>query len=153
MIPGIFQAPRVCVSDLDASLAFYRSLGFTEHGRLEFANPDGIEVVLADSSGRPCLLLLAGDVLSIAPARAPFIIHVPDMKAAFEELSAAGWTVPYTPIFADLLPTGAMHVLDPDGNDIELIMAQLETFDYPAPGEKWEVADILPAEMIQSAAD
>jgi catechol 2,3-dioxygenase-like lactoylglutathione lyase family enzyme len=154
-LPGVaapaatLQRATLTVSDLDASLAFYRDLlGFTVSGRASydtpalrrmFRVPDGVipELVLLDGVDQSRVLaLVAADGLTVdagantrhAPA---LVVTTDDIGRLDERLRAAGTPVivPPTPLRAfdgSLLGVEAMY-LDPDG-------VRVVVFDYGATG-------------------
>ncbi|MGE4426151.1 MAG: VOC family protein [Solirubrobacteraceae bacterium] len=115
----------VRVLDIDASLAFYRRLGFEERGRLNFDSAYNVYVGLP---GGPDVLELTVNVGRTEPydlgdGYNHFALAVPDLAALLADLAAAG-VEPEKPAFhpggRNDLPLIAF-VQDPDGYRIELI--------------------------------
>ena len=117
------------VSDLETSLAFYRDLvGFQEIGRIF----DGKAVAL--TSGRThheLLLIEVGDAPPPATGRRRGLYHIGikvgeslrELRVAKEELEHAGISVEG---MSDHTVSQSLYVRDPDGNEVELYVDNLE---------------------------
>jgi catechol 2,3-dioxygenase-like lactoylglutathione lyase family enzyme len=132
----------ICVSDLEASLAFYRdALGFDPISELSASGPETARLLaLPDPRLRAVYLRRDGFVIELLhyerpgasgdaaprPMNQPGLTHlslrVPDLAAAIAALEARGANVLHdTRIHNRQLGARAVFVLDPDGTRIELV--------------------------------
>ncbi|MCK9247441.1 MAG: VOC family protein [Solirubrobacteraceae bacterium] len=115
----------VRVLDIDASLEFYRRLGFEERGRLNFDSAYNVYLGLHGGGDVLELTVNVGrtDPYDLGDGYNHVALTVPDLPALLEQLAAAG-IEPEKPAFRpggrDDLPLIAF-VQDPDGYRIELI--------------------------------
>ncbi|HSD76961.1 MAG TPA: VOC family protein [Solirubrobacteraceae bacterium] len=115
----------VRVRDVDASLRFYRALGFEERGRLNFES--AYNVYMGLPGGGDTLELTVnvgrGEPYDLGDGYNHVAITVDDIDAVLARLAQDGVAPekdPYTPGGRDDLPRIAF-VADPDGYRIELI--------------------------------
>lgn len=115
----------VRVVDADASVAFYRRLGFEERGRLNFDSAYNVYLGLPGDGDALELTVNVGqeEPYDLGTGYNHIAVTVEDLPALLEELAAAG-IEPEKPAFRpggrDDLPLIAF-VQDPDGYRIELI--------------------------------
>jgi lactoylglutathione lyase len=115
----------VRVRDVDASLRFYRALGFEERGRLNFASAYNVYLGLPDDGDRLELTVNVGreEPYDLGDGYNHFAVTVEDIDAALARLAELGVQPekpPYRPGERDDLPRIAF-VADPDGYRVELI--------------------------------
>jgi lactoylglutathione lyase len=115
----------VRVRDIDASLRFYRALGFEERGRLNFDSAYNVYMGLAGDEDRLELTVNVGreQPYDLGDGYNHLALTVEDIDAALERLAEIGVqpeTPPYRPGGRDELPLIAF-VADPDGYRVELI--------------------------------
>jgi lactoylglutathione lyase len=115
----------VRVRDIDASLRFYRALGFEERGRLNFDSAYNVYMELAGDEDRLELTVNVGreQPYDLGDGYNHLALTVEDIDAALERLAEIGVqpeTPPYRPGGRDELPLIAF-VADPDGYRVELI--------------------------------
>ena len=126
----------VRVVDADASVAFYRRLGFEERGRLNFETAYNVYLGLPGDGDALELTVNVGqeEPYDLGTGYNHIAVTVEDLPALLEELAAAG-IEPEKPAFRpggrDDLPLIAF-VQDPDGYRIELIDGG--RFDTPQDG-------------------
>lgn len=126
----------VRVVDVDASVAFYRRLGFEERGRLNFETAYNVYLGLPGDGDALELTVNVGqeEPYDLGTGYNHIAVTVEDLPALLEELAAAG-IEPEKPAFRpggrDDLPLIAF-VQDPDGYRIELIDGG--RFDTPQDG-------------------
>ena len=111
-------------SDLDTSIAFYtKGLGLVSRGLVEMS--DVIEAPLMLPGGGTYLILLKQkEAGTTAEPRGPLsrvILAVPDIKALAARLSAAGYQLTGEIKQMPAYGVSVGHLLDPDGNHIELV--------------------------------
>lgn len=132
----------ICVSDLEASLAFYRdALGFETLSELEASGPETSALLaLPDARLRAVYLRRDGFVIELLHYRRPgavgdgapramnrlglthLSLRVPDLGAAIAALEDHGANVLHeTRIENRQLGARAVFALDPDGTRIELV--------------------------------
>ena len=115
----------VRVRDIDASLSFYRALGFEERGRLNFASAYNVYLGLPGDDDRVELTVNIGreEPYDLGDGYNHFAVTVDDIDAALADLAEIGVEPekpPYRPGGRDDLPRIAF-VADPDGYRVELI--------------------------------
>ena len=112
-------------TDLDRAIAFYTTgLGLKVAARIE--NPSNSEVPLLFPGGGMSLLLIkskggAGATPGGPPRVGRVIVDVPDLRALAAQLEAAGY-----PLRTPVIDNKQHHVMvavvvDPDGNELELV--------------------------------
>lgn len=111
------------VQDLDASIRFYRDIvgipfKFSEHGYAEF-DAGGVKLGLYDRARLPDLI---GPEAAERPLPSEILVPVEDADAEADRSRATGAKVLWGPVDR---PWGhrTVHVLDPDGNVVELAQA------------------------------
>jgi lactoylglutathione lyase len=115
----------VRVRDVDASLRFYRALGFEERGRLNFASAYNVYLGLPDDGDRLELTVNVGreEPYELGDGYNHLALTVDDVDAVLARLAELGVQPekpPYHPGERDDLPRIAF-VADPDGYRVELI--------------------------------
>jgi lactoylglutathione lyase len=115
----------VRVRDIDASLRFYRALGFDERGRLNFDSAYNVYLGLPGDGDRVELTVNIGreEPYDLGDGYNHFAVTVEDIDAALARLAEIGVQPekpPYRPGNRDDLPRIAF-VADPDGYRVELI--------------------------------
>jgi catechol 2,3-dioxygenase-like lactoylglutathione lyase family enzyme len=107
------SAITLATPDMDASVAFYETLGF----RKIWDGRGGTFVTLA--AGRAFLNLFASDERESWHGWGRFILYVDDVDAAHETLRGAGYSPEMQPADA---PWGEryFHVLDPAGHEVSI---------------------------------
>jgi lactoylglutathione lyase len=113
------------VRDIDASLRFYRALGFEERGRLNFESAYNVYMGLPGDGDKLELTVNVGreDPYDIGDGYNHFAVTVEDIEDALARLSEIGVEPekpPYHPGGREGLPLIAF-VADPDGYRTELI--------------------------------
>src|SRR3954462_7261169 len=113
------------VRDPDASVRFYRALGFEERGRLNFASAYNVYLGLPGDGGRLELTVNVGreEPYDLGDGYNHFAVTVEDIEdalARLAELDVAPEKQPYHPGARQDLPRIAF-VRDPDGYRVELI--------------------------------
>jgi lactoylglutathione lyase len=113
------------VRDVDASLRFYRALGFEERGRLNFASAYNVYLGLPDDGDRLELTVNVGreEPYELGDGYNHLALTVDDVDAVLARLAELGVQPekpPYHPGERDDLPRIAF-VADPDGYRVELI--------------------------------
>jgi lactoylglutathione lyase len=124
-MPASFVHTCVRVADPDASVRFYRALGFEERGRLNFESAYNIYMGLPGDADRLELTVNVGrdEPYDLGEGYNHFAMAVDDIDAALAGLAEIGVEPekpPYRPGGRDELPRIAF-VSDPDGYRIELI--------------------------------
>jgi lactoylglutathione lyase len=121
----------VRVRDIEASLAFYRALGFEERGRLDFGSAYNVYLGLPGGADVLELTVNVGreEPYELGEGYGHMALTVEDLDALLARLAAAG-IEPERPPYA---PGGRTEyricfVADPDGYRIELIDG-----DFPTP--------------------
>ena len=115
----------VRVRDIDASLRFYRALGFEERGRLNFETAYNVYMGLPGDGDRLELTVNVGrdEPYDLGDGYNHVAVTVDDIEEALRRLEAIGVAPekpPYRPGGRDDLPLIAF-VADPDGYRVELI--------------------------------
>jgi lactoylglutathione lyase len=115
----------VRVRDIDASLRFYRALGFEERGRLNFDSAYNVYMGLPGDGDRVELTVNIGreESYDLGDGYNHFAVTVEDIDGTLADLAEIGVEPekpPYRPGDRDDLPRIAF-VPDPDGYRIELI--------------------------------
>ena len=115
----------VRVRDADASVAFYRALGFEERGRLNFESAYNVYLGLPGDGDRLELTVNVGrdEPYDLGEGYNHVAVTVDDLDATLgrlEEIGVAPEKPPYHPGGRDDLPRIAF-VADPDGYRVELI--------------------------------
>jgi lactoylglutathione lyase len=115
----------VRVRDVDASLGFYRALGFEERGRLNFESAYNVYMGLPDDGDRLELTVNVGrdEPYDLGDGYNHLAVTVEDIDAALATLADLGVEPekpPYHPGGREELPRIAF-VADPDGYRVELI--------------------------------
>jgi lactoylglutathione lyase len=115
----------VRVRDIDASLRFYRTLGFEERGRLNFDSAYNVYIGLPGDGDRVELTVNVGreEPYDLGDGYNHVAVTVEDIDAALASLAEIGVQPekpPYRPGDRDDLPRIAF-VPDPDGYRVELI--------------------------------
>jgi lactoylglutathione lyase len=115
----------VRVRDIDASLRFYRALGFEERGRLNFESAYNVYMGLADDGDRLELTVNVGreEPYELGDGYNHFAVTVESIEGALARLAEIGVAPekpPYHPGGREDLPLIAF-VADPDGYRVELI--------------------------------
>ena len=113
------------VRDVDASLRFYRALGFEERGRLNFESAYNVYMGLPDDGDRLELTVNVGreERYALGDGYNHFAVTVESIEAALARVAELGVEPekpPYHPGGRDDLPLIAF-VADPDGYRVELI--------------------------------
>lgn len=113
------------VLDPDASVAFYRALGFEERGRLNFESAYNVYLGLPGDGDKLELTVNVGreEPYDLGDGYNHFAVTVDDIDAALaalEEIGVRPENPPYRPGGRDDLPRIAF-VADPDGYRVELI--------------------------------
>lgn len=124
-MPGALVHTCVRVRDIDASLRFYRTLGFEERGRLNFDTAYNVYLGLPGDGDRVELTVNIGreEPYELGDGYNHFAVTVEDIDAALARLAEIGVQpekTPYRPGDRDDLPRIAF-VADPDGYRVELI--------------------------------
>ena len=124
------------VRDIDASLRFYRALGFEPRGRLQFDS--AYNVYLGLPGGGDALELTVNadrsDPYELGDGYGHIAISVDDLDATLARLAAAGikpGRAPYAP--GGRTEYRICFLTDPDGYRIELIDGPFPTPQDPAP--------------------
>jgi lactoylglutathione lyase len=130
----------VRVRDIDASLRFYRELGFEERGRLNFESAYNVYMGLPGDEDRLELTVNIGreQPYDLGDGYNHFAVTVDDIDGALARLAEIGVQPekpPYHPGDREDLPRIAF-VADPDGYRVELIAggAFATPNDGPHPG-------------------
>ena len=115
----------VRVRDVDASIRFYRALGFEERGRLNFASAYNVYLGLPGDGDRLELTVNVGrdEPYELGEGYNHVAVAVDDIDAVLARLADLGVEPekpPYHPGDRDDLPLIAF-VADPDGYRVELI--------------------------------
>ena len=115
----------VRVRDIDASLRFYRALGFEERGRLNFESAYNVYMGLPDDGDRLELTVNVGreEPYELGDGYNHFAVTVESIEGALARLAEIGVEPekpPYHPGGREDLPLIAF-VADPDGYRVELI--------------------------------
>jgi lactoylglutathione lyase len=126
----------VRVRDVDASIRFYRTLGFEETGRLNFESAYNVYMGLPGDGDRLELTVNVGrdEPYDLGDGYNHFAVTVEDIDAVLASLDAIGVQperAPYRPGGREDLPRIAF-VADPDGYRVELIDGG--RFDTPQDG-------------------
>ena len=110
------------VRDPEASVAFYRRLGFEPRGRLNFSSAYNIYMGLPGGGDVLELTVNVGqeEPYDLGTGYNHMAVAVPDIRAAIAALGVEPEKPPYHPGDRDDLPLIAF-VADPDGYRIELI--------------------------------
>ena len=110
------------VRDPEASVAFYRKLGFEPRGRLNFSSAYNIYMGLPGGGDTLELTVNVGqdEPYDLGTGYNHMAVAVQDIHAALEQLGVAPEKPPYHPGDREDLPLIAF-VADPDGYRIELI--------------------------------
>jgi lactoylglutathione lyase len=113
------------VRDIDASLRFYRALGFEERGRLNFESAYNVYMGLPDDGDRLELTVNVGreERYELGDGYNHFAVTVESIQSALARVAELGVEPekpPYHPGGRDDLPLIAF-VADPDGYRVELI--------------------------------
>jgi lactoylglutathione lyase len=125
-MPSRFVHTCVRVRDADASVAFYRALGFEERGRLNFESAYNVYLGLPGDGDTLELTVNVGreERYDLGDGYNHVAVTVDDVDAALrrleEEVGVTPEKPPYRPGGRDDLPRIAF-VADPDGYRIELI--------------------------------
>jgi lactoylglutathione lyase len=124
-MPTVLVHTCVRVRDIDASLRFYRALGFQERGRLNFDSAYNVYLGLPGDDDRVELTVNIGreEPYDLGDGYNHFAVTVEDIDAALADLAEIGVQPekpPYRPGDRDDLPRIAF-VADPDGYRVELI--------------------------------
>ena len=115
----------VRVRDVDASVRFYRALGFEERGRLNFESAYNVYMGLPGDGDRLELTVNVGrdDAYDLGDGYNHVAVTVEDIEATLADLAELGVEPekpPFRPGDRDDLPLIAF-VQDPDGYRVELI--------------------------------
>ena len=126
----------VRVRDVDASVRFYRALGFEERGRLNFESAYNVYMGLPDDGDRLELTVNVGrdEPYDLGDGYNHVAVAVEDIDATLADLAELGVEPekpPYHPGGRDDLPLIAF-VADPDGYRVEIIGGG--RFDTPQDG-------------------
>ena len=124
-MPNSLVHTCVRVRDIDASLRFYRALGFEERGRLNFESAYNVYMGLPGDGDRLELTVNVGrdEPYELGDGYNHFAVTVEsieDALARLEEIGVEPEKPPYHPGGRDDLPLIAF-VGDPDGYRVELI--------------------------------
>jgi lactoylglutathione lyase len=135
-MPSALVHTCVRVRDIDASLRFYRTLGFEERGRLNFDSAYNVYMGLPGDGDRVELTVNIGreERYDLGDGYNHIAVTVEDIDAALARLAEIGVQPekpPYRPGDREDLPRIAF-VPDPDGYRVELIDGGV--FDTPADG-------------------
>ena len=126
----------VRVRDVDASIRFYRALGFEERGRLNFESAYNVYMGLPGDGDRLELTVNVGreEPYDLGDGYNHVAVTVEDIEATLADLAELGVEPekpPYHPGGRDDLPLIAF-VADPDGYRVEIIGGG--RFDTPQDG-------------------
>ena len=126
----------VRVRDVDASIRFYRALGFEERGRLNFESAYNVYMGLPGDGDRLELTVNVGreETYDLGDGYNHVAVAVEDIEATLADLAELGVEPekpPYHPGGRDDLPLIAF-VADPDGYRVEIIGGG--RFDTPQDG-------------------
>jgi lactoylglutathione lyase len=126
----------VRVRDVDASIRFYRALGFEERGRLNFESAYNVYMGLPGDGDRLELTVNVGrdEPYGLGDGYNHVAVTVEDIEATLADLAELGVEPerpPYHPGGRDELPLIAF-VADPDGYRVEIIGGG--RFDTPQDG-------------------
>ena len=121
----------VRVRDVDASIRFYRALGFEERGRLNFESAYNVYMGLPGDGDRLELTVNVGreETYDLGDGYNHVAVTVEDIEALLAELAELGVEPekpPYHPGGREELPLIAF-VADPDGYRVELIEGEFRT--------------------------
>lgn len=109
---------RMFVSDLPRGEKFYHDvLGTTVVRRMG----DNVSILTFPGGALPGIIMIKSP--QVARMKSSFVIQVPDMKATLARGAAVGGSAQSTR-FAEAIqgmPATSHHLLDPDGNDIEVL--------------------------------
>ena len=126
----------VRVRDVDASIRFYRALGFEERGRLNFESAYNVYMGLPGDGDRLELTVNVGreETYDLGDGYNHVAVTVEDIEAVLADLAELGVEPekpPYRPGGREELPLIAF-VADPDGYRVEIIGGG--RFDTPQDG-------------------
>ena len=126
----------VRVRDVDASIRFYRALGFEERGRLNFESAYNVYMGLPSDGDRLELTVNVGreETYDLGDGYNHVAVTVEDIEATMADLAELGVEPekpPYHPGGREELPLIAF-VADPDGYRVEIIGGG--RFDTPQDG-------------------
>ena len=126
----------VRVRDVDASIRFYRALGFEERGRLNFESAYNVYMGLPSDGDRLELTVNVGreETYDLGDGYNHVAVTVEDIEAVLADLAELGVEPekpPYHPGGREELPLIAF-VADPDGYRVEIIGGG--RFDTPQDG-------------------
>ena len=126
----------VRVRDVDASIRFYRALGFEERGRLNFESAYNVYMGLPGDGDRLELTVNVGreETYDLGDGYNHVAVTVEDIEATMADLAELGVEPekpPYHPGGREELPLIAF-VADPDGDRVEIIGGG--RFDTPQDG-------------------
>ena len=135
-MPAHFVHTCVRVADPDASVRFYRALGFEERGRLNFESAYNVYLGLPGDGDSLELTVNVGrdEPYDLGEGYNPVAVAIDDIDAALAELAEIGVQPekpPYHPGGREELPRIAF-VADPDGYRVEIIDGG--RFDTPQDG-------------------
>jgi len=109
---------RMFVSDLPRGEKFYHDVfGTTVVRRMG----DNVSILTFPGGALPGIIMIKSP--QVAQMKSSFVIQAPDMQATLARGAAAGGAAQSTR-FAEAiqgLPAASHHLLDPDGNDIEVL--------------------------------
>ncbi|HVL95787.1 MAG TPA: VOC family protein [Solirubrobacteraceae bacterium] len=137
-MPTTFVHTCLRVRDVEASLRFYRALGFKPRGRLNFQSAYNVYLGLPGGGDILELTVNAGreEPYDLGDGYNHFALTVDDIDAVLGELAGIGVAPekpPYRPAGREDLPRIAF-VADPDGYRVELIDGgRFDTPQDPAP--------------------
>jgi lactoylglutathione lyase len=135
-MPNALVHTCVRVRDVDASIRFYRALGFEERGRLNFESAYNVYMGLPGDGDRLELTVNVGrdEPYDVGDGYNHVAVTVEDIEATLADLAGLGVEpekAPYHPGGREELPLIAF-VADPDGYRIEIIGGG--RFDTPQDG-------------------
>lgn len=112
------------VSDIDATVKFYETLGLANTSRTEI--PNAFEAIMEDPGGKGGKIQLAQQKESKGPidfgnAFWKLYINTNDIKKMYDAAIDAGYTSQSAPARAERWPVTVAFVRDPDGYPVELV--------------------------------
>jgi predicted enzyme related to lactoylglutathione lyase len=121
---AVMLAAGVPSSDLDRSIAFYtKGLGLISRGRVEMGSVTEAPLMFP-GGGTYIILLKPKQADTPITPRGPLnriILNVPDVEALAARLTAAGYALTGKINRLEAYKVAVGHVVDPDGNHIELV--------------------------------
>jgi lactoylglutathione lyase len=115
----------IYVSDLEATIKFYETLGLTCTSRTDIANIK--EAILENADGKGSKIQLAQQLEAAKPidmgtAVWKLYVYTTDLDTVYTNAIDAGYQSVIAPVRLERWPTSIAFVADPDGYQIELVM-------------------------------